>query len=139
MYTLFTEGTSKLEDHNARMISQFRCMKEVKNEIKNKNDVIGMRIGLSENSNIFQTKQDKGTYYQNFQGSFHPMVIFTKDSSYSVGTISDCTDHNAFAVWIGLEKVLSTIISEKTNRVVIISASPTCQYRNKLSTFFAQK
>ena len=83
-------------------------MKEVKNEIKNKNDVIAMRISWSENANAFQTRQEKGAYYQGFQDSVHPMVLFTKDSSHSVGTISGCTDHIALAVWTGLEKVLPT-------------------------------
>ena len=38
-----------------------------------------MRFDWSENSNIFQTRQEKGAYYQNFQGSVHPMVIYAKD------------------------------------------------------------
>ena len=55
-------------------------MKEVKNEIINKSDVIGMTIYWSESSNVFQTRQEKGAYYQNFQGLVHPMVIYAKDS-----------------------------------------------------------
>ena len=65
-------------------------------------------------------------------------MIYTKDSTYSVGTISDCTDHRGPAVWTGLEKVLPIIISEKAKSVIIISDS-TSQYRNKFPAFFTQK
>ena len=75
--------------------------------------IFGLHIDWFYNTNTFETRQEKGAYDQNLQVSVHPMMIHTKNSTWSVGATSDCTDHKAPDVWIGLEKVLPIIISEK--------------------------
>ena len=80
------------------MISQFKRIKDANSEIKNNESVIGVRIDWGENATIFQTRQEKGAYYHNIHLSIHPVVIYTASTTYSVGAISDCTNHKVSAV-----------------------------------------
>ena len=95
-----------------------------------------MTIDWSKNATILQTRQENGAYYYNIHVSIHPMVIYTANTTHSVGTISDCTDHKASTLWAGLHKILPMISSETTRKIIIISDSPTSQYRNKFSISF---
>ena len=92
-----------------------------------------MRIDWSKNATILQTRQENGAYYYNIHVSIHPMVIYTANTTHSVGTISD---HKASTLCAGSHKILPMISSETTRKIIIISDSPTSQYHNKFSISF---
>ena len=96
-------------------------------------------VDWSENANLFQARQEKGSYYQNFQVSVNAIVACQLHGVSSHGTISDAKSRKAPAVWASLEKVLKSLNLEQLKYLYVISDSTTSQYRNKYNAFFTKR
>ena len=94
-----------MSDHTKRMISQFRRIKEIKEIIAENNNSLCIRVDWSENANLFQARQEKGSYYHNIQVSVNATVAYQSSGVSSNGTISDAS-FGHLSVWASLEKVL---------------------------------
>ena len=107
--TVFADDLIKdikeLSDHTKRMISQFRRIKEIKEIIAENNNSLCIRVYWSENGNLFQARQEKGSYYHNIQVSVNATVAYQSSGVSSNGTISDAS-FGHLSVWASLEKVL---------------------------------
>ena len=120
------------------MISQFRRIKEIKEIIAENNNSLCIRVDWSENANLFQARQEKGSYYHNIQVSVNAIVAYQLSGVYSHGAISDAKSHKALAIWASLEKVLKSFDLEQLKYLYVISDSPTSQYCNKYNPFFTK-
>ena len=69
--TVFADDLTKdikdLSDHTKRTISQFHRIKEIKEIIAENNNSLCIRVNWSKNANLFQARQEKGSYYHNIQ------------------------------------------------------------------------
>ena len=77
------------------MISQFRRIKEIKEIIAENNNSLCIRVYWSENGNLFQARQEKGSYYHNIQVSVNAIVAYQLSGVSSQSTISDAKSHKA--------------------------------------------
>ena len=126
--TIFADELIKyikeLSDDTKRMISQFCRIKEIK-EIIAENNSLCIRVDWFENANLFQARQEKGSYYHNIQVSVNAIVAYQSSGASCHGTISDAKSHKAPAVWASLEKVLISFNLEQLKYLNVISDSPT--------------
>ena len=140
--TIFADELIKyikeLSDDTKRMISQFCRIKEIK-EIIAENNSLCIRVDWFENANLFQARQEKGSYYHNIQVSVNAIVAYQSSGASCHGTISDAKSHKAPAVWASLEKVLISFNLEQLKYLNVISDSPTSQYCNKYNAFFTKQ
>ena len=113
------------------MISQFHRIKEIKETIAENNNSLCIIVDWSENANLFQARQEKRSYYQNFQVSMNAIVAYQPCGVSSHGAISDAKSHKAPAVWASSEKVLKSLNLEQLKYLYVISNSPTSQCHNK--------
>ena len=109
------------------MISQLCRIKEIKEIIAENNNSLRIRVDWSENANLFQARQEKGSYYHNIQVSVNAIVAYQLSGVSSQGTISDAKSHKAWAVWASLEKVLDSFNLEQLKYLYLILDSPTRQ------------
>ena len=140
--TIFADELIKyikeLSDDTKRMISQFCRIKEIK-EIIAENNSLCIRVDWFENANLFQARQEKGSYYHNIQVSVNAIVAYQSSGASCHSTISDAKSHKAPAVWASLEKVLISFNLEQLKYLNVISDSPTSQYYNKYNAFFTKQ
>ena len=87
-------SNKELSDHTKRMISQFHRIMEIKEIIAENNNSLCIR-DWSENANLFQARQEKGSYYHNIQDSVNAIVAYQSSGVSSHGTISDAKSHKA--------------------------------------------
>ena len=127
--TVFADDLTKdikdLSDHTKRTISQFHRIKEIKEIIAENNNSLCIRVNWSKNANLFQARQEKGSYYHNIQVSVNAIVAYQSSGASCHGTISDAKSHKAPAVWASLEKVLISFNLEQLKYLNVISDSPT--------------
>ena len=121
------------------MISQFRRIKEIKEIIAKNNNGLCIRVDWSENANLFQARQEKGSYYHSIQISVNAIVAYQSSSVSYHGTISDAKSHKALAVWASLEKVFESFNLEQLKYLYLISDSTISQYHNKYNAFFTKR
>ena len=105
-------SNKELSDHTKRMISQFHRIREIKEIIAENNNSLCIR-DWSENANLFQARQEKGSYYHNIQDSVNAIVAHQSSGVSSHGTISDAKSHKAPIVWASLEKILKSFNLEQ--------------------------
>ena len=83
----------------------------------------------SENVELNQTRQEHSSYYGKNSVSIHAGFVWSKETNYGFAALSDCTDHKAAAVWASLTPTLEN----GKEKIIIVSDSPSSQYRNKSS------
>ena len=138
--TALYNDIKELSKHTERMISQYRRIKEIKLIVcDEKNKSMCIRVDWSENANLFQTRQEKGSYYHNIYLSVNAVVSYQGECISSHGTLSDATSHHAPAVWASLEKILEPFNLQQLSHLYIISDSPVNQYRNKNNAFLTKR
>lgn len=139
----FKEEVIKLRIHTINMISQYRKIKNVRNEVADPaNKSIALRIDWSENGKIYQTRQEKSAFYGDgeIQVSINTAVLYQPEQApRSLATISDDKCHQAQAVWASLESMLKNVDFAEVRQFYIISDSPSNQYRNKFYFHLAEK
>ena len=127
-----------LRYHTKRVISQLCRIKKIKEIIAENNNSLCIRVDWSENANLFQARQEKGSYYHNIQVSVNAIVAYQLSGVSSQGTISDAKSHKAWAVWASLEKFLDLFNLEQLKYLYVISDSPASQY-HKCNAFFTKR
>ena len=141
--TVFADDLIKdireLSDHTKRMISQFYKIKQIKEIIAENNNSLCIRVDCSENDNLFQARQEKGSYCHNSQVSFNAIVAYQSSGVSLHDTISGAKSHKAPAVWASLEKVLESFNLEQLKYLYVILDSPTSHYHNKYNAFFTKR
>ena len=70
-----------LKEHNARKISQFRRIKEVRCIVNDPSNVVAVRIDWSENAKLFQCRQEKSNYYFVIQVAANTAVVYQCNDS----------------------------------------------------------
>lgn len=89
--------------------------------------------------NFFQTRQEKGAYYEDISVSINTVVKYKAgELPTSHATISDCTDHKASAVWASIQAINVDEDFKDIEVFYIISDSPTSQYRNKFCMYLGK-
>ena len=63
--------------------------------------------------------------------SLHAMYAWSMEGKQSYIAVSNCTIHAAEAVWASIEPILIGYVKNGINFILIVSDSPTSQYRNK--------
>ena len=138
--TALYDDIKELSKHTKRIISQYRRIKEIKLIVGDENNKsICIRVDWSENANLFQTRQEKGSYYHNIYVSVNAVVSYHGECILSHGTLSDATSHHAPAVWASLEKILEPLNLQELSHLYIISDSPVNPYRNKNNVFLTKR
>ena len=125
--------------HKERFRSQYRRIKEIKGIVSdpaNKSKLI--RVDWSENVQLFQTRQEKSSYYNSISCSVNAAVLYTPHETKGLGTISDAKSHMAPATWASLNEMMQFIDLEDTEKLYIASDSPSSQYRNKNNVFLTK-
>ena len=131
-----------LREHNKRMMSQFRRIREIKQIVADPSkNAIAIRIDWSENQTLFQVRQEKSAYYHDLQVSVNTVVIYGRNGEVtSAGSISDCKSHKSAAILASLSSIMNVVgISDNVNTVYIISDSPMSQYRNCQIAYLTKK
>ena len=127
-----------MSDHIKRMISQLHRIKGIKEIIAENNNSLFITVDWSESANLFQARQEKGSYYHNIPVSVDTIIAYQSIGVSSHGTIPDAKSSKVPAVWASLEKVLKSFNLEQLKYLYVISDSPTSQYHNKYNAFFTK-
>ncbi|CAH2098094.1 unnamed protein product [Euphydryas editha] len=125
--------------HCNNIVTQFKNNKELKNNLTPQEAVI--HIDFSENYCIKYNEEIQSFHFggSRKQLSLHTCVIHLIDpevgikKQYSFSTVSECTQHDAAAVWAHLIPAIGYVIelSRQIDSIHFISDSPTSQYRNR--------
>ena len=128
---------SFLKGHTERMISQYRRIKEIKRIVQDPEQHAKLlRIDWSENVELFQTQQEKSQYYTSVSASVNTGLLYEQDLNLtSLGTISDVKSHQASATMASISEMFRFSDFTNTNKLFILSDSPTSQYRNRKMIF----
>ena len=84
-----------------------------------------LRIDWSENTELFQTKQEKFQYYNSVSASVNKRIFFEKDLVIILGTISDDKSHKALAAMTSITEMLKFTELTNVEKLYIVSDSPT--------------
>ena len=89
------EDLQSLKERQARKISQFRRIKEIRYFLDDpSNKAAAIRMDWSENAKLFQCRQEKSAYYFDIQVSVNTAVVYQSQGNVRcVGSFSDETDH----------------------------------------------
>ena len=129
-----------LREHTERMISQYRWIKEIKKIVSGDSQKsLSIHVDWSQNGNLFQARQEKGTYYHELQVSINAVVACMSTDVSPHCTIFDTKSHKAPAVWTLLEKTLGSFDLDRLQVFYIITDSTTSQYRNKYDAYLTKK
>ena len=120
-----------MKDHLKRAHVQYSAFKKERLNAQEDENKLVVQIDWSENLKLRQAQEEKSAYYHEQQISIHAMYCWTYEGNESVAVLSDCTDHRAAAVWASLKPILQRGIANGQSNIVIVSDSPTSQYRNK--------
>ena len=67
----------------------------------------------SENTKLFQCRQEKSAYYHDVQVSVISAVVYTTDGTAFVGgSLSDNTGHGAAAIWASFKSMMEAVERE---------------------------
>lgn len=127
----FVRDLKTLKGHQERIRSQYREVRNEKESLSSCPTKAIFHLDWSTNLKIQQSRQSQAAFFFDKQVALHPIVIWQNGGTSSICTISDHTSHKAAATWVGLNICLKTIVSEGYTEIVIISDSPTSQYRNR--------
>ena len=126
-----------------RKNSQFHRIKEVRCIVNDPSiKAVTLRMDWSENTKLFQCRQEKSNYYFDVQVSVNIAVVYQCNHSIQcVGSLLDNTDRKNAAVWASLNAILNKIElnPEEIDKLFIITNNPTGQYRNKGCAFLTKK
>jgi hypothetical protein len=122
-----------LREHTVTKIAQFRRIKEIRKIVDDPDmRAAAIRMDWSENAKLFQTRQEKSSYYHDIQVSVNTVLSVHQpnQSVTCVGTLSDETNHRYAAVWTSLISIFAKIGLELENleELFIITDSPSRQY-----------
>ena len=120
-----------MKQHLIWVHSQYKRFKEAGLEVERDSDVVTMQVDWSENKKLTQSGEEKTAYYYEDRISLHPARVWTKEGSFSYCAMGDSTDHKAPAVMASLRDILKWFAESGTKKIIMISDSPTNQYRNK--------
>ena len=98
-----------------------------------------IHVDWSENVELFQTVQEKSSYYTTVSASVNTAVLYECDDITSMGTISDSKSHKAEATMASLESMLEEVSFKECKHFYVVSDSPTSQYRNKKMAYLMKK
>ena len=129
----FVRDLRSLKEHRDLIHAQYSAVKEEKQSLESDSEKAIIQLDWSTNFAIKQSRQTQAAFFFNTQIALHPMVIWVKHGTSSVCTISDETTHKASATWAGLVLSLKSLVEEKFTKIVLISDSPTSQYRNRFT------
>lgn len=125
--------------HCTNIWTQYKNIKELKNNLTPQEVVI--HVDFSENYCVKYHEEIQSFHFggSRMQLSLHTCVIYLIDpevgiqKQYSFCTISECTQHDAAAIWAHLIPTIGYVmeISSQIDTVHFISDSPTSQYRNR--------
>ena len=119
------------KDHLKCTHIQFSAFKEAQLEAKNNSDVVTIHINWSQNAKLRQVREEKGAHYHEHQVSIHAIYSWEHDKEQSHVALSNCTSHNATAVFACIEPILIDFVGSRIKRINIVSDSPSSQYCNK--------
>ena len=78
--TVFADNLIKdikeLSDHIKRIISQLHRIKGIKEIIAENNNSLFITVDWSESANLFQARQEKGSYYHNIPVSVDTIIAY---------------------------------------------------------------
>lgn len=125
--------------HEGNFIHQFRAIKALK--LRMNEDEVLIHCDFSENYSMKYSSEIQAFHFggSRQQVTLHTsQIYFRKDaysklSSQSMCTVSECLDHGPAAVWVHLKPILNFITQTVTRIRVIhfLTDSPATQYRNK--------
>ncbi|KAF9409133.1 hypothetical protein HW555_011412 [Spodoptera exigua] len=128
----------KFLSHTSNIVNQYATVKCLKESLTTNEALVHM--DFSENYSYKYSEEVQSMHFGGSRGqvSLHTAVVYLKNDSnatqsYSVCTASECTRHDAAAVWAHLNYLIKFVFnrSSQINRIHILTDSPTSQYRNK--------
>ncbi|CAF3451066.1 unnamed protein product [Rotaria socialis] len=128
-----------LTQHIRRMPEQFRAAKAAKEQAKENTQVAKIQLDWSENYNLKQAREEKGAYYYEQHIFIQSGFVWSKNNSFSFGSISDDICRMAEVAWAAIEDLLNELIEKNNININFISDSPVSQYRNKTMIFLMEK
>lgn len=128
----------KFLSHTSNIVNQYATIKCLKEALTTNEALIHM--DFSENYSYKYAEEVQSMHFGGSRGqvSLHTAVVYLKSDSnatqaYSICTASECTRHDAAAVWAHLNYLIKFVFnkSSQINRIHILTDSPSSQYRNK--------
>lgn len=132
----------KLEDnlkiflkHEANIVHQYKTIKNLKDNLTEKDAVIHM--DFSENYNTKYTAEIQAFNFggSRTQISLHTVVLYVKEETKCFATISQNLNHNVPSIWAHLKPIMELLPSSVRN-IHFVSDGPVTQYRNKDMFFY---
>ncbi|CAF1400062.1 unnamed protein product [Didymodactylos carnosus] len=116
-----------LKDHLSRCHEQFKAAKAAKSAAKEDDGTATIQLDWSENYTLKQARDEKG-------------YVWTKNESFSFGSLSDDTSHMSESAWAAIKELVENLIRQKNITTInIISDSPVSQFRNKTTISIMKK
>ncbi|CAH0407914.1 unnamed protein product [Chilo suppressalis] len=123
--------------HTGNILNQYQAITMIKQSLSPNETLLHM--DFSENYCYKFAKEIQSLHFGGSRGqvSLHTVVAYLKEgrdnAHYSFCTVSECTRHDAPAVWAHLENALKFVFEKcsSVTTVHILTDSPTSQYRNK--------
>lgn len=117
--------------HLKNAMTQFRAIRRAKERAETNSGIKVVQLDWSENFQLRESMEIQSAFFNSEQLAIHPMVCWSDQTTETAAAISKVRSHRAAAVWASLSPILDQWIGPDIEELILVSDSPTSQYRNR--------
>jgi hypothetical protein len=128
------------KEHLERNFVIKKYIKEKREEVLETNDKAMLQVDWAENGEVLVPEEVQSSFFGGrTQYSVHTGYQYTKEDSGGFVSLSDENDHRAEAIHAALEPTIKKLAEKGFKEIIIVSDSPTSQYRNAKHAFLTKE
>ena len=117
-----------------------REVKAMKIEAEENGDLAVIHVDWAEQHKLIEMSEVQSAYFNGRRHyDIHTGYVYCKEDSHGIASISDCPDHKAEAVHAAIKGEIVKLKEKGKTTIVIVSDSPTSQYRNSKNVFLMKR
>ena len=125
--------------HLNRSIEIKNFIKEKRLEISNSSTMAMLQVDWAENGEVIVPGEVQSAFYGGrLNYSLHTGYQYTQTNSGGFVSLSDFSNHKAEAIYAALDSKIKQLVDEGKSEIIIVSDSPTSQYRNAKMVFLTK-
>lgn len=129
-----------LKEHMERNHIIKQKVLEKREEALDSDDKVMLQVDWAENGTIIVPNEAQSAFYGGRANySIHTGYQYAKEKSGGFASLSDENDHKAEAIHTALNPKIKELVENGFKEIIIVSDSPTSQYRNGKNAYLTQK